>query len=92
MSDKETGQDRIGQDKTPGGATCKDGEAPEVQTLDLPPGAVPGGLNFGQILSFLPLVMPIIQGLISGSTEIPAFKARILGKRKEIGPIPVRDA
>lgn len=55
------------------------------------PGDAPGGLNILQILSYVPLVLPLISGLLSGSTEIPAFTVRIAGKRKRIGPIPVSD-
>ena len=62
----------------------------EVDELPQTPGAAPGA-GIGDVLKYLPVLLTFLQGLLSGAAEIPAFRTRIAGQMKEIGPIPVKN-
>ena len=53
-------------------------------------GAAPG-VGLGDVLRYLPVALAFIQGLLSGAAEIPAFRTRVMGQMKEIGPCPIRN-
>ena len=66
-------------------------ETREILPFEPAPGAVPEGISFGDVLRYLPIVLPFIQGLMSGATEIPAFITKTPFGRKRVGPIPISD-
>lgn len=49
------------------------------------------GSGLADVLKYLPLALAFIQGVLSGAAEIPAFRTRVMGQMKEIGPCPIKN-
>jgi hypothetical protein len=56
------------------------------------PGEAPG-LSFGDLLRWAPVVQQVVTtaeaAIAGGSTQIPAIKIRVAGKRITLGPVPI---
>lgn len=56
-------------------------EGQDVELLELPPGAVPGGINFGDIFKYLPVIQMLIAAIAARSgtfvTKTPFGRVRV---------------
>lgn len=50
------------------------------------------GSGLSDVLKYLPVALTVIQGLLSGEAEIPAFTVTVHGVKRRVGPIPVTNA
>ncbi len=73
--------------------TQPQGSEQEIVIEDEQPGAAPG-LGLGDLWRWAPLIEKIITtvkaAITGGTTQIPALKIRVAGKRITLGPTPIQ--